>query len=129
MRPPWKSTWLVALICVAGLYLVARHIGTPRPQFGSGYRVCHAQMSNFTEAIEQYRMEERKLPGSLHELTEPHGRTLHRFIDRIPLDPWGNPYEYRVLDPDSYELRSHGEDGLPDTEDDALHPRSSQDEN
>jgi general secretion pathway protein G len=30
----------------------------------------------------------------------------------VPVDPWGRPYEYRVM-PGGYELRSLGRDGAP----------------
>ncbi len=38
------------------------------------------------------------------------------YIKRTPIDPWGNPYEYRFpgqLNPDGYDLVSYGEDGRP----------------
>ncbi len=41
----------------------------------------------------------------------------------MPQDPWGNPYEYRTLDRTTYQIRSNGEDGMPDTDDDIVWPK------
>lgn len=35
-----------------------------------------------------------------------------------PKDPWGHPYVYTYIDPQTFEIKSYGEDGKPDTEDD-----------
>ncbi len=43
------------------------------------------------------------------------------YVRNIPLDPWGNPYQYRfpaVKSKDGYDVWSNGPDGQPDTEDD-----------
>jgi general secretion pathway protein G len=40
---------------------------------------------------------------------------------KLPVDPWGQPYEYRypgVKNPGSYDLFSRGPDKVPDTADD-----------
>lgn len=43
------------------------------------------------------------------------------YARNIPLDPWGNPYQYRcpaVKSKEGYDIWSNGPDGQPDTEDD-----------
>ena len=40
------------------------------------------------------------------------------YIERLPADPWGSPYRYRVLGGDRYELVSNGPDGQEGTGDD-----------
>ncbi len=35
-----------------------------------------------------------------------------------PKDPWGNFYNYKYIDEQTFEITSFGEDGKPDTEDD-----------
>jgi general secretion pathway protein G len=47
----------------------------------------------------------------------------HRYLDtdRVPLDPWGNPYVYECpgkRNADGYDLMSAGPDGRPGDEDD-----------
>ena len=90
--------------------------------FQSNEAAAKTQMQNFGQAINNYRLTNKKLPGSLDELTETDGRNPHPYIDSIPDDPWGNPYDYRVQDRTKYQIRSNGEDGMPDTEDDIVYP-------
>jgi len=90
--------------------------------FTSNVSAAEAQMDNFQQAINNFRLANKKLPGSLEELTETSGKNPHPFIDKIPDDPWGNPYDYRTLDKTKYQIRSNGEDGMPDTEDDIKWP-------
>ena len=43
------------------------------------------------------------------------------YVRNLPLDPWGNPFQYRFpaqKSRDGYDLWSNGPDGQPDTEDD-----------
>ena len=42
------------------------------------------------------------------------------YLDRneVPLDPWDSPYQYRLIDPDNYEIWSLGPDGADGSEDD-----------
>jgi general secretion pathway protein G len=91
--------------------------------FESNVRAAETQMANFGQAIDNYRLANKKLPGSLDELTQPGPKNPHPYIKSIPVDPWGNPYEYRPLDRNNYQIRSYGEDGQADTEDDILYPK------
>ncbi|MFQ5913948.1 MAG: type II secretion system major pseudopilin GspG [Nitrospinota bacterium] len=39
------------------------------------------------------------------------------YIDKLPRDPWGNPYVYELLeDSQAYRILSYGADGQPDGE-------------
>ena len=52
---------------------------------------------------------------------EPQPQRWRQFYDKIPTDPWGNPYVYRcpgIKHPDKYDLFSAGPDRQPDTADD-----------
>jgi len=43
------------------------------------------------------------------------------YVDKIPLDPWGNPYQYRnpgIHNPRGYDVWSFGPDGIDQTPDD-----------
>jgi general secretion pathway protein G len=42
------------------------------------------------------------------------------YIDKLPNDPWGNPYQYRypgVRNPNAYDLFSYGPDGVESDKD------------
>ncbi|MDA1194104.1 MAG: type II secretion system protein GspG [Planctomycetota bacterium] len=94
--------------------------------FEGNVAAAEAQMSNFESSIDTYRMRHKKLPSSLQDLTETDGRNPYPIMKTIPKDPWGNEYEYRMLDRNKYELKSYGEDGDPDTEDDIKWPRAEE---
>lgn len=79
-------------------------------------------LRGFEGSIDMYRMRHKKLPASLEELTATDGLNPHPFLKRIPKDPWGNAYAYRTLGRSTYEVRSHGPDGTPDTDDDLVWP-------
>ena len=94
--------------------------------FEGNVRAAETQMKNFESAIDQYRMRKKKLPDSLEALTETDDRNPYPFMKTIPVDPWGNEFEYRVLDRSNYQLRSYGEDGEPDTDDDITWPKEKE---
>lgn len=94
--------------------------------FEGNVRAAETQMKNFESAIDQYRMQKKKLPDSLEALTETDGKNPYPYMKSIPVDPWGNEYEYRVLDRSNYQLRSYGEDGEPDTDDDITWPKEKE---
>jgi hypothetical protein len=79
-------------------------------------------MSNFGAAIDNYRMVNKKLPDSLETLTQASDSNPEPFLREVPNDPWDSPYEYRVESSKKYTIRSHGEDGQPDTADDIVWP-------
>ena len=63
-----------------------------------------AALRDLAGSLESIRSVEFEYPLSLPELP--------------PIDPWGQPIEYRRVSPDRAELRSLGPDGLSGTADD-----------
>ena len=94
--------------------------GEPRP-----YMAAQVQLSSFAQAIYMHVRIEGKLPETLAQLTLPNRHGPDPLMRRIPLDPWGSAYDYRVLAGQRFELRCWGEDGLPDTEDDLIYPQEN----
>ncbi|CEK14838.1 type II secretion system major pseudopilin GspG [Chthonomonas calidirosea] len=85
-----------------------------------------ADIKAFDNAIDQYKLDMGTVPPSLDALITPpsprgkwNGPYLKN-IDHIPLDPWGNPYIYKVPGSNGreYDLYSAGPDGQPGTSDD-----------
>ncbi len=66
--------------------------------FAGNVAAAEAQMSSFESAIDQYRMQRKRMPDTLQALTETDGRNPHPYMKRIPVDPWGNEYEFKVID-------------------------------
>ncbi|MBE0365072.1 general secretion pathway protein G [Pseudoalteromonas ulvae UL12] len=78
-------------------------------------KIAAAQMAAFETAIDTYRLDLGKYPTELSQLRksdEPRWDGPYLPKD-IPLDPWGNPYIYKVpgTDNNPYELKSYGSDG------------------
>lgn len=84
---------------------------------------AETQMANFETAINMYYLEHRKLPTSLEALTEVDPKLGEPFMERIPLDPWGGAYDYKILSAKKYQIVSYGEDLQEGTEDDVVWPK------
>ncbi len=74
-----------------------------------------AQISNLEAVLELYRMDNANYPTTeegLEALAAAGGKYIQK--GRIPLDPWGNAYQYEQPgqnNPDSFDLWSFGADG------------------
>lgn len=86
-------------------------------------KTAMAQMQMLATSLDTYRLDIGDYPPNLAELrqsTRPgwDGPYLPR---ELPMDPWGNPYQYQVPGENGqpYTLRSFGKDGAPGGEDDA----------
>ncbi len=85
-------------------------------------KTAQAQISNFETALDTYRLDAGRYPESLRALREKDNPDWDGpYLPKdIPLDPWGNEYQYRIPGEDGkpYDLRSYGKDGQPGGEED-----------
>ena len=74
---------------------------------------ARSNMSAISQALTLYRLKNGRYPTSDQGLqTLASGDSLRRFMDRIPVDPWDNEYQYiSPAQNGSYELYSLGGDG------------------
>ncbi len=87
---------------------------------------ARSQIGMFESAIDLYELNMMSFPSSaegLQALIQPTGDTTNwtgPYLDKkeVPLDPWGNPYQYQLVDTETYQLWSYGPDGVDQTEDD-----------
>ena len=84
---------------------------------------AEAQMDIISQSVERYYLRHRKLPSSLDQLAEQDPRTGEPLMEQIPDDPWSNPYEFKLLGNNKFQIVSAGEDGQVGTEDDVVWPR------
>jgi len=85
-----------------------------------------AQVGMITSALQGYDADNSQLPTEQQGLQalvqKPDGASSewHRYLDKdIPLDPWGNPYQYKVpgnhgMDFDVWSFGPDGQDGTDD---------------
>ena len=115
---------LMVVIVILGLLigLVGKNVWNAL--FGATRDTAKMQMKNISGAIDLYKTRNRTLPKSLEELTQEDPNTKEPFIDKIPNDPWGQPYEYRITDErrNRFEIQCAGDDKQLGTEDDLYEP-------
>ncbi len=83
-----------------------------------------AQVVQLASSVSQYKMLMQQLPPNLEalkdqpsDLATPGDWT--QLLKKIPLDPWGHPYEYKINGA-SFEIRCVGPDGQSGTSDDIV---------
>jgi general secretion pathway protein G len=123
-------TLIELLIVMIILGLLAALVG-PR-MFGktgkAKQKAAKSQISLLETAIDTYRLDVGKFPTTeqgLQALREqPSGEDKWDgpyLPKKVPLDPWGNPYEYKAPgDHSDYDIISYGADGSPGGEDENM---------
>lgn len=90
--------------------------------------LARAQIRMFEQCLMFYRLHLGAYPTTEQGLealievpdNEANDRWRGPYLDAeaIPLDPWGNPYQYELIDAGTFRLRSLGLDGIRRTKDD-----------
>lgn len=106
---------LLVVIVILGLLVGVVAPNVFRYLFTGQEARVRLDLTTINGAIENFAIDNRGLPpDSLDQLVEPDPNTGETYLkgNRIPLDPWGNEYQY---EPPSggqgYRLFSFGEDG------------------
>ena len=113
-------TLVELLVVLAILGMLAALVG---PQVlnqlgGAKSKSAAIQIRDFEQALEHYKLDVGRFPGSNEGLNalvrQPssakgwNGPYLKK--DDVPMDPWGNPYQYRVSG-STIDISSYGADG------------------
>jgi len=119
-----KGFTLIEILIVMVIIGLLAALVAPR-MFGkvgkSKQKAAKAQISLFETALDTYRLDVGKYPTSdmglkaLREKPEDVEKWDGPYLPKdIPLDPWGNAYEYRSPgDHGEYDILSYGADGSP----------------
>ncbi|MFC5050023.1 type II secretion system major pseudopilin GspG [Rubritalea spongiae] len=101
--------------------------------FGEGAKIQRAEtdiktidaaLMNYNTLAGRYPTTEQGLEALVTKPTtapKPRRYPSKPFLKAIPMDPWGNPYAYKMpgsQDPTTYEVLSYGADGQPGGDDD-----------
>ena len=116
-------TLLELLVVMVIIGLLVGYVG-PRyfAQIGkSEVKAARMQLDGFEKALEQYRLDTGHYPSSelgLEALVvrpASEARWQGPYLKKqVPVDPWGNPYIYRLGGPrGEFEILSFGKDGRP----------------
>jgi general secretion pathway protein G len=121
-RPRYKIIFLILLAVIAiafGLPRLVAAIYQP-PSIETG--VAQRDMTHIVEGLRLYRQDNGMYPsaeqGLLALILKPtrgpaaNGWKTGGYIDRLPRDPWGHPYQYRIDEADqTYRVFSYGPSG------------------
>ena len=117
---------VLAILVVLGSLAVGMFTNTQKK---ANIKAAQAQVDLFDTPISEYHLELKQYPSSLDALIAPPGDLPananwggpYLKDNQVPLDPWGNPYQYSVpgaRNPQSYDLWSLGPDGVDGSDDD-----------
>ena len=114
---------LMVVIVILGMLIVLVGPNVLKALRDSSQGAASTQMYNIGASIKLYMLDKRSLPQSLDELTQTN-TSGDAYIEKIPNDPWGQPYEYKIIDArkQKYEISSSGEDKTMGTDDDIFFP-------
>jgi general secretion pathway protein G len=110
---------LVIIAAIAGL--VISNLGGFQRK--ADEKIARTYINNLRNAVESYKMEMRSYPPDLNALYEKpanvnNAANWYRILTKPPAaDPWGNAYEYSVVDAENFEIRSLGPDGTRSDDD------------
>ena len=113
---------VVTIIGILAALVIPRIVGV-----GERSRITAAKADingGIKSALGQYEVDNGFFPKSLQDLvTQPsNAKNWHGpYLDKLPTDPWGNPYVYYYPGkhtPNSYDLLSVGPDDKEGTDDD-----------
>ncbi len=119
---------VLAILVILGSMTTFFFAGMQREAYVDAAR---SQIGMFESTLEAYRLHVGRYPDTnqgLAALVAPPpdlqnpNRWRGPYLQRteIPLDPWGNPYQYELIGPEQYRIWSWGPDGVPGTEDDVV---------
>ena len=116
---------MVVIVILGGLIAIVGP-NVFKALFESDISRAEVQMDQFAQTLKLYYMRNRKLPASLDGLTEKDPKSGAAWMEKIPNDPWGTPYELKLLGGTDFELRSAGPDLQDGNEDDIVWPKQEE---
>lgn len=123
-------TLMEVLLVLAILVILGSMVGffIAGMQKGAYEDLARSQIGMFESQLDAFRLHVGSYPTSvqgLQALREPPAdlRNPARWrgpyaTKEIPMDPWGNPYQYELVGPEQFRIWSVGADGVDGTEDD-----------
>ena len=105
---------IMVVLLIVGLILGFVGQNVWQALFSGQEKATRNQIKLIESAMGRYRLDHQKYPDSLEDLTSGEGAPGGEpYMDRIPLDPWGNEYHYELTPEGRPLILSYGEDGEP----------------
>lgn len=114
---------LIAAMALAWFFTLGRPEGAKLAKVAPDSEVISNALKTYTIIAGRPPTTEQGLMALVQEpVAGPKPRRWTQVMKKVPTDPWGNPYHYRLLSEErgrwSFELSSAGKDGILQTEDD-----------
>jgi general secretion pathway protein G len=121
---------VLAILVILGSMVTVYFVGI---QTSANTNAARVQITEFEKALDLYKLQVGSYPSAANglealrvppaDLKNPQKWQGPYIKDTLPLDPWGNPYTYELLDTSAmsltpYKIASWGADGVEGTEDD-----------
>ena len=106
---------LMVVIVIIGLLAGTVSVGVRSYLIRSKQNVARMEIAKISQAIENFYLSLDRYPSNeegLNVLTQSSERFPEPLLDRLPNDPWRNPYEYlETGTAPAYQIVSYGADG------------------
>lgn len=106
---------LMVVIVIIGILAGTVTVGVRSYLIRSKQNVAKMEISKIAQAIESFYLEHDRYPSNeegIEALTKVSEKFPEPLLDRLPNDPWGNPYEYLETNSSpGYQIISYGADG------------------
>ncbi|HPA16855.1 MAG TPA: type II secretion system major pseudopilin GspG [Verrucomicrobiae bacterium] len=122
---------LIEMILVIGIMaVIAGGVAYSLARTGGTFKLAQAEndIKTIENALSLYEINAQRLPTTdqglealvLRPATPPQPRRWAQVLEKVPLDPWKRPYQYRnpgKFNPQGYDVFSWGDDGVESVDD------------
>lgn len=104
---------IMVVVTILGLLAALVTINAPSIIHSQRVKAAKNNIARLQSAVDQYYVEKGKYPQSLNDLTASNDSSGIKFIKKVPKDPWGNDFSYKVpgLHNEDFSISSFGADG------------------
>ncbi|MCC6355898.1 MAG: type II secretion system major pseudopilin GspG [Verrucomicrobiae bacterium] len=129
--PSQRGFTLIEMILVIGIMaVIAGGVAYSLARTGGTFKLAQAEndIKTIENALSLYEINAQRLPTTEQGLealvvrpaSPPQPRRWAQVLEKVPLDPWKRPYQYRnpgKFNPQGYDIFSMGDDGVESDDD------------
>lgn len=104
---------IMVVVVILGLLATLVTVNAPAIIHNQRIKAAKQNIVRLSNAVEMYYVEMGKYPQTLNDLTMKTDKSGVKFIKKVPKDPWGNEFVYRLpgLHGEDFSISSLGADG------------------